>query len=204
MPLNGILAALQTDIGECDGLIATAHRQDAAGAFIFEERQRQQITTAAFLNMFIAWETFLEQSFAHFLVGHPSISLRYPVRRAAPATINAAHDMIIGTMKYFDYGNHDLMIKMARIYFANGHPFEPHLTSMSARLAELRTMRNAAAHVTTTTQTKLDNLALNLLGTPARSIPLYTLLMSSRPGGLSVFAQYRDELLAAASLIANG
>lgn len=62
MPLSRALADFRNAVSQCDSLIVSAHRQDAAGNSLFQPLDREQITIAAFLNMFIAWEGFLEES----------------------------------------------------------------------------------------------------------------------------------------------
>jgi hypothetical protein len=179
---------------------------DAAGNHILPLIDRKQITVAAFLNMFIAWETFLESAFAAYMTGEPTAAGRLPTRYVSPQSTDEAKVMLIGTQRFFDYGNHENVRKIARMFFQNGDPFEPHISSLIGDLADLRTMRNASAHITSTTQTALDALAQGIFGAPRPSIDLYTLLTSVDPripGGVTVLAAYRDKLLIGAGLIAT-
>ena len=88
---------------------------------------RAQITVAAFLNMFIAWEAFLESSLSAFMAGAPTTKGVLPTKYVTPRTAEDAMAMVVGVLKYFDYANHDNVRKMARMYFQNGYPYEPHL-----------------------------------------------------------------------------
>jgi len=206
MPLANIVNAFQTDIAQCDQLIAHAHGVDAAGNPILPAIDRRQVTVAAFLNMFIAWETFLESAFAAYMTGESTTTGRIPVRHVSPPTVDAARAMVIGTQRYFDYGNHENVRKIARMFFQNGDPFEPHISGLIGDLADLRTMRNASAHITSTTQTALESLAMGIFGAPRPGIDLYTLLTSTdprAPGAVTVLAAYRDKLLTGAVLIAQ-
>lgn len=207
MPLVDTLTAFSAEITQCDDLIAHVHAVDAAGNAILPLLDRKQITVAAFLNMFIAWETFLEAAFAAYMTGEATMTGRLPVRYVSPPNTNVAKAMVIGTQRYFDYGNHANVKKVARMFFQNGDPFEPHISALIGDLADLRTMRNSSAHVTSTTQTALESLAVRLFGAPRPGIDLYQLLTSNDPripGGVTVFAAYRDKLLAGAALIAQG
>jgi hypothetical protein len=162
---------------------------------------------AAFLNLFVAWEEFLEVSISNFMAGSPTLSGAVPNKFVSPPTAEAARTMVIGVSRYFDYANHEHVKRLASIYFQNGYPLQPHLESITTDLADLRTMRNASAHLSSTTQTALEALALRILGTPQPGITLYKLLtqVDPRPArGNTVFAEARDTLLAAAELIANG
>ncbi len=206
MPLANIVNAFQADIAQCDQLIVHAHGVDAAGNHIFSLIDRKQVTVAAFLNMFIAWETFLESAFAAYMTGEPTTTGRIPIRYVSPPTTDAAKAMVIGTQRYFDYGNHENVRKLARLFFQNGDPFDPHISGLIGDLADLRTMRNSSAHITSTTQTSLESLAQGIFGTPRPNIELYTLLTSTDPrvpGAVTVLAAYRDKLLVGAGLIAK-
>lgn len=207
MPIAQALLTFQRKAAQCDALIANAHKLDAAGHPLFPPIDRDQITVAAFLNLFVAWEEFLESVISHFLAGSPTISGALPPKFASPSTADSARAMIIGINRYFDYANHDFVRQIAAIYFQNGYPLQPHLASISSDLADLRTMRNASAHLSSTTQTALDALAQRIFGTPQPGISLYVLLTRVDPrsvGGNTVFAESRDKLLAVAQLIATG
>lgn len=201
------LAKFNADAAQCDALMASAHTVDAAGAFVFSTATREQITNAAFLNLFIAWEAFLEEAFALFMTGHLTINGTAPVRYVSPPTKELAKAMIVGNQRYFDYANVDFVRKLASLFFRHGYPFEPHLGASAVDVADMRTMRNASAHITTTTQRAFDGLAQRILSVPSPGISLYTLLTKADPSsatGESVFGTYRDKLKATAQLIATG
>ena len=128
MPIAAALATLKSEIAQCDSLIANAHRTEASGLYLFTIRDREQITVAAFLNMFISWEAFLEATILNLMLGCSTVGSGSPIRRVLPANLSDARSMIKGTSRYFDYGNHDYMRTLARLYFENGYPFEPHLS----------------------------------------------------------------------------
>lgn len=206
MPLANILAEFKASVAQCDGLIASAHRNDAAGAPLFPVGEQQQITIAAFLNMFIAWETFLEASLAEFMLGNPTLKGTNPLRYVTPPTVELAKAIVIHVRDYFDYGNHGYVKKIVDAYFRDGYPFQPHLDGLIGDLSDLRTMRNSAAHISSTTQAALEGLALRVLKAPSLGITLYTLLMKNDPdiAGNTIYVSYRDKLLLAAELIAQG
>lgn len=207
MTLALSLATFQADTAQCAVLIANAHRVDAAGAPLFPPRDQRQITVAAFLNLYVAWETFLEDVLAKLMAGEPTVSGRLPTRYVSPPTTDAARKLVIGVQKFFDYGNHEYTRKIVNMYFDLGYPFEPHLSAINTDLADMRTMRNASAHISSTTQAVLESLAQRILGTPRPGIALYALLTAIDPrstGGNTVFAECREKLEVVAELIANG
>jgi hypothetical protein len=207
MPLDPILAEFKASLAQCESLIANAHKTDAGGAPILSRLDHKQITIAAFLNMFIAWEAFLESSMAGLMAGDRTISGAAPVKYVMPLNTDAARELVVGIMRYFDYGNHDHIRKIVRIYFRDGYPYEPHLSAIFSDLADLRTMRNACAHITATTQTALDALVLRIFSGPMPGIDLYQLLTAIDPRstvGGTVFDTYKTKLIVAAELIAQG
>lgn len=207
MPVAQALATFKSNVAQCDSLIGNAHQADATGAPILPQIDREQITVAAFLNMFIAWEALLEALLSELLSGAAPIVGGPPVKFASPLNADMARKMIIGTMRYFDYGNHFNFKKVATIYFEQGGPFQPHLDAINGNLEDLRVMRNASAHISSSTQTGLEALALRLLASPSSGIRLYTLLTANDPKsttGATIFQTHRDVLLATAELIANG
>ncbi len=207
MPIAQALATFTAKVAQCDLLIANAHKADASGQPFFPSIDREQITVAGFLNLFVAWEEFLESIISNLMTGHRTLSGVLPAKFASPSTADEARVMLIGVNRYFDYANHDYVRRISKIYFLNGYPFEPHLGSIFSDLADLKTMRNASAHLSSTTQAAIEALAQRIFTTPQPGINLYSLLTKVDPrssSGNTVFAEARDKLIAAAQLIATG
>lgn len=207
MPLAQVLTGFKAGVAQCDSLIANAHRTDAAGVALLPALDRKQITVAAFLNLYIVWETFVESSLAELMVGSPTLSGSQPVRYVSPTGLDQARVLVIGINRYFDYGNYDNVRRIVNIYFENGYPYEPHLSAITSDLADLRTMRNASAHITSTTQIALESLAQRILTRPWPNVDLYSLLTMRDPRSRTsdtVFSGYRNKLVVAAELIVQG
>ena len=207
MSLASILNEFNASVAQCDNLIVNSHQTNIHGASLLPLLDRKQITVAAFLNAFIAWESFLESSLIALMTGSPTLSGSNPVRFVSPPSPEAARALIIGINRYFDHGNHENVRKIVNLFFQHGYPYEPHLSSIYSDLGDLRTMRNSSAHITSTTQKALESLALGILSLPAPNIDLYTLLTTVDPrsaGGDTVFLTYKNKLVAAAELIARG
>lgn len=82
-----------------------------------------------------------------------------------------------------------------------------HLSGIYSDLDDLRTLRNASAHISSTTQAALEALYIRIFGSASAGITLYNLLMKSDPrsvGGVTVYDTYKNKLVVAAGLIANG
>lgn len=207
MTLASTLQAFRAATTQCDLLIAEAHATMPSGVQLLSPASQRQITVAAFLNLYISWETFIEEAMAKLMAGDGTIQGALPTRYAVPRDERAARAMVIGVRRYFDYGNLELVRKLSTIYFWNGYPFEPHLSALASTVADIKTMRNASAHMSSTTQTALEGLALRILGRPCPGIDLYTFLLSAHPrstSGATIYGHIRSQLLVAAELISNG
>jgi hypothetical protein len=207
VPLEGIFLEFNASVAQCDSLIANAHQVDAAGSPLLPILDQQQITVAAFLNMFIAWESFLESSLMELMTGTPTIGGAAPNRYVRPVDLTAARKLIVWVGRYFDYANHQNLIKAVTMYFERGYPYEPHLSAIYSDLDDLRTMRNASAHISSTTQIALESLAVRIFGQPQPGISLYqflTMVDPRSPTGETIFSTYKNKLLVTAELISHG
>lgn len=207
MPLAQSLADFHADLNQCEALIAHAHAVDQTGQPLLPPLDQRQITVAAVLNVFVAWETFLESALTAYMVGEPTLSGAMPQRYVSPPSLDAARALVIGVNRYFDYGNQDYLRKVVRMCFQNGYPFEPHLSSITGDLADLRTLRNSSAHITSTTQTALESLHLRIFAVPNIGVDLYTFATSSDPRSVTnetIFLTYKNKLAVTAHLIATG
>lgn len=208
MPLATLLAEFQAEIAQCDSLIASAHMTNAAGAPLFSIRDQKQVTVAGYLNLYIAWETFIESAVTELMLGNPTISGTAPVRYVIPTDAEHARALVMGAKRrHFDYGNPDELRTLVGDLFHAGYPFEPHVSGLVSDLKDMRTIRHACAHVSSTTQKALIGLANRILGAPPSTADVHMLLTALDPrvgGGNTVFSAYRDKLLVAAQLIAQG
>jgi hypothetical protein len=208
VPIHQSLANFQTNASQCDSLISNAHRRDAAGNALFQPRDREQITVAAFLNLFIAWEEFIETAICDFMMGEATLSGAIPIRYVNPVDRVHSGQIVLHTLRYFDYANHDNVRRIAKIYFNAGYPFDATLSGINSDLNDLKTIRNSCAHISSTTKVALEGLATRIFGLPKPGISVYSLLLSIDPriagNNTTVYASYRDKLLAAADLISSG
>ena len=207
MPIATALADFNASLIQCDNLIAAAHRQDSNNVSIFSAEERNQITTLALLNTFIAWEAFIEATLVPFMCGQPTLNGAHPRRHVIPPSALVARDILKGTREFFDYGNHQFVKRIVRAYLDGGYPYEPHLSAIENDLQDLRIMRNASAHISSSTQSALEGLALRTLGRPSLGATVHQLMTAPHPSsgsGETVYAVYQKKLAIAASQIANG
>ena len=122
MSLAQNLVDFKASVAQCDSLVANAHKVDGTGAALFPPADQKQITVAAFLNLFIAWETFLECSLAEFMTGAATLNGTQPVKYVSPLTSADARELVKHVRDYFDYGNHEYFRTVVNQYFRGGYP----------------------------------------------------------------------------------
>ena len=206
MPIAAALVKLKSDATQCEALIAEAHRNDTFGIPLFSQISREQITTTAFLNLYIAWEAYLEETLSNYMAGATSVTGRQLTKYVAPATAEKARLMLIANNRYFEYGNQEYVKKISELFFDNGHPFKQALNSITTELSDLKTMRNSAAHMSSSTRTQLEGVSNRIFGVPRPNQTLYSMITSIDPRSTAretVFLTYKGKLILAAEYIAN-
>ena len=170
MSLHDSLLQFQTSISRVNDYVDIAYEIDEHGKDKYSTDQKEFIVSSAFLKMFICWEEFIESAFIKYLLGEPSITGDIISSYASPKDTDHAHKLIIGTQKYVDWANHEIVKRLSNIYFENGEPISTAISSISTDISDLRVIRNAAAHISTTTQQKLDAVASRKLGVTVSNI----------------------------------
>ena len=118
----------------------------------------------AFLKMFLAWETFLEESFVLYLTGGVAPMGRPPRRLITPPNRPWVEELLKPETR--DYANWDAVAVRNRSlrFFRNGRPYHAVLLNNGALLAEAKTIRNAVAHQSTSAREKFERLVRDKLG----------------------------------------
>jgi hypothetical protein len=206
MPIPSAFAAFRAEIVTYQGIITKAFTQDAAGAYMLTSQERSFVVDSSFLRIFIAWEGFLEGVCVGYMRGYPSSSGKTALRFATPVSDQHAREILIGTQKFVDWANPEIVRKLVKLYLTNGEPIDGVISAIQGDLFDLKTIRNAAAHLTSTTGKALDALASRRLHTVQRNISVGDFVLSVNPddaGGGSILNTYIDLLDAAADNIAN-
>jgi hypothetical protein len=205
MLLGDRLNEYRDAVQEAKNLIITAHVTDAAGVALWQPAETRIITVAAFLRFYVAWEVFLEGTVNDYMTGQPTASGTPIHRYATPLNQEHASKMVIGTQKYFDFTNPDYIRTMCKLYFNGGEPFDSVISSIRGDLFDLKTIRNAAAHIASTTSIPLDALASRKLLRPQVNVNVYDFILAIDPTsrhGETILDVYSNQLDAAAHLIA--
>ena len=105
-----------------------------------------------------------------------------------------------------DWSTPDTVRVLASAVFDAGGPFVAALGSSHQDLLDLKTIRNATAHMITTTQAALDSLATLKLQHRKANMTAAAVLLSTNPSSTppeTIFQSYVQMLLTLAGLIAD-
>jgi hypothetical protein len=207
MPLIDSLNTFRDAVAETNNFIGLAFQQQRGGRYKLPQNQREFITDSAYLKLFIAWETFLESSFVNYMLGEPSVSGNLVMSFVNPLNVQHANKLLIGTQKYVDWSNPDIVKRLCNLYFAPGNPIDTFISSMMADLFDLKTIRNAAAHLSTTTRQQLDSLGTRRLKRPCNNLKVSDFIFAVDPDSQTnetILTTYLYKLDVCAEGIANG
>jgi hypothetical protein len=206
MSLADSLAQFRASVVKVDNFVSGAYKTDSNGQDLFDVDGKDFIVSSAYLKLFVAWESFLEEAFAKYLIGEISTD-GTPVGRYVTVGDKAhAIKMMIGTQKYVDWANHEIVRRLAVLYLVDGEPLKTNLASIASDLADMKTVRNAAAHLSSTTQPQLAALATRVLGRPVTVTSVAEFITEIHPGdGASTVLQTYEKILdiAAENIAAN-
>jgi hypothetical protein len=202
------LTAFQNSVADARGMISDANRTDAAGTHVWHSLARSMFVESSFMKIFISWEMFLERTFIDYMLGNPSTRGTLLVKHVSPLNAAHANDLLIGSgrQQFVDWSTPEIVRRISRICFENGEPYESVLSSFHSDLLDLKTLRNAASHMSSTTGPALDALATRRLQITVSSFSVAQFIQAIDPssnGGDSILATYCSLLDSAANLIAH-
>lgn len=205
MTVTECLQTYRHNVSIADSYMQSAFERLSDGSYKYGEQHRDFIVDAAFLKFFIAWETFLEGIFACFLMGEQTTSGTVVAKCVTPNNEDHAKKIMIGNNKYYDWTNHENVIQLSKLLLSSENPIEHAIFSIKRELSDLKTIRNAAAHLSTTTQGGLNGIASRLLGHEQHSMTPSKLILQNIPGTACTFwDDYKQKLDIAAENIAKG
>jgi hypothetical protein len=208
MALDQNLADFRLTTTKLTAHITFAHQKYARGTFKITADLREFISESAFLRIYIAWETFVENCFVDYLLNEPSILNNRPAKWVNPINKEHAQQIIIGNQRHMDWSNPEAIRKISKIFFHQGYIFNTSLSAINNDLMDLKTIRNSAAHISSTTTNKLDGLSTRILNYPCSDYTSYKLLFSIDPRSAipdtKVINRYLQIIDVAAEQIANG
>jgi len=207
MPLIDALTTFRGAVAEANSFITLAFKQDTSGNYILSANQQDFLTDSAYLRVFIAWETFLENTFVRYMLGEHSILGNIVTSYVRPLDDQHANRLLIGTQKFVDWSDPQTVKKLCNLYFSPGNPIDTFVSSMASDLSDLKTIRNAAAHLSSTTRKQLDALGTRKLKKTCTNLKVSDYILAVDPVSKTndtILTSYLNLLDVCAEGIANG
>jgi hypothetical protein len=154
--------------------------------------QAEQIAELSFLNIYLAWETFLEESFIRFLHGARLLSGKQVHRYMAPRSLEHARRLLVGLDKggrYADWTKRETVTERAKLMFKDGAPFVDPMRAAAKELDDMRTLRDCIAHRSEFVRKQFGKVIHSRTGI-AQSIHPGRFLLRPRPGGAETFLEF--------------
>ena len=191
-------------VQEAESFITEAYVSDDKGQYLHPTPFREFVVSSAVVLFSIAWESFLESIYCSFLLGEKDIR-----GSIVPCCVNVsdeehAHRLLIGTNKYFDWTNPDQIIKLSMLYLNPENPIKSAIRAVWSDMFDLKSIRNAAAHISATTQKSLDSLASRLFGRQMVNSKVADVILFVGSNGKTLWSYYKEVLDVAAENVANG
>ncbi|WP_136621277.1 MULTISPECIES: hypothetical protein [Mesorhizobium] len=140
------------------------------------------MTESIFTKAFSHYELFLEEVFILYTRSKPTIGGASVPSYIAPRDANHARDMLKSSMPFLDWNSPDNIVRRCEIYLKDGDPIKLSITTHSARLQSMKTIRNAIAHRSTEATVKYNNVVrAELRAAPLRPLNPGEFLLAADP-----------------------
>lgn len=153
------------------------------------------IAEFSFLNIFVAYEVFLERLFIRYMMGGEGSRGYKPKRYVFPKDEDHAKNMTLQDyVSYTDWTTPDKVKRRAEYCFKNGEPFKSNIDAFIQVLQDIKTVRNHITHSSVDAQDKFEERARFYLGTlpPGKVLKVGEFLLSHDPRATSgqIFIEY--------------
>ena len=188
--LRTVLADFLQSLQECKQLAADAYVWSSPGTrrtrpFILQ-KGHAYITEMAFLHVFSAWESFVEESFILYLVGQAPPGGRAPKRYVFPPNHDTAMEWVVPEGRsYVQWTDAQAVRERAGRFFRDGRPFAPVLRSNQNMLKEVLIVRNAIVHSSVNARGKFETLVRDKVKTLPPNLTVGEFLSTTEPGSTS-------------------
>lgn len=158
-----VIAALKNDLSETEQL-ALAAELWASARFPpslpnFSYRHKEIVIRFAFLQGFLAWEAFLDESFTLYLLGEKPPKGRRPKREHTPTKRKDAERLIIGAdRRYADWTRTSELRKRSKTFFKRNDPYDVPLKVNNQAFHDMSIIRNAIAHTSSHSQEEFKKI----------------------------------------------
>ncbi|MDF2951736.1 MAG: hypothetical protein K0S18_1319 [Anaerocolumna sp.] len=169
--------------------------------YSYTNSMHESICEKSFINIFLLWEYFLEQSFVLYLCGSADLKGNTYKRYVLPTDREHAYKLIKGTKKYPDWTNLEEVNTLAELYFENSGTFNL-LRNKPIEFIEMKTVRNKISHMSTQSDEQYKRLLTKRI-TQNQNVSVTQFLLHLVDGQRTYFSYYTDFILSYVEIICN-
>lgn len=167
----------------------------------FSKKIYDAIVEHCFIQIFLAWEKFLENSFILYLNAKADLQGNIYVRYGTPKDNEHAYNMIKGTKNYPDWTNINDVKYLAEIYFENGGPFSI-IENMPVEFEDIKNIRNRISHDSEKSAKAFERVLVKTI-TQTTNVSVSDFLMRFKNNNQTYFSYYMDYLKGYVEAICN-
>jgi len=195
--LSHVLTEINTQIDISKNLISSVR------SLRISQIQLERITELSFLRIFIAWESFLEESFIRYLVGAKSPSGFRPRKYVDPKNLDHATKLIYSGRQYFRWNSPSEITAISEIYFKDGEPYKNVIQGAITSLNEMSIIRNRIAHKSIDSKNKFNSFIRRKFGHGIRGMTPGRFLLKINPltPGVTFLDFYVEQIKIASRII---
>lgn len=132
------------------------------------QKQLYKIIELSFLEIFLAWEKFLENSLINYLlIKNNNNKIHCYIR---PRDKKHVIEILKEGRNYADFTNTEFILRMANFYFRGGKPFSDAIKTHKSHVDDIKTIRNAITHDSDGSKEKFQKLVRENLKTLPRGV----------------------------------
>ena len=132
------------------------------------------------MNMFEAFESFMEQLFIAYMMGYPGRNGQSVTRYVSPIDEQHAESMLRGNEKYMDFTSRETIQRIANNYFQDGGPFV-YLSNISADFETMKKIRNELSHHSLKSRRDFESAVRSNVGQMPTNLSVSWFLMTNVP-----------------------
>lgn len=167
----------------------------------FSKKIYNAIVEHCFMQIFLAWENFLENSFILYLNAGADLQGDTYVRYGIPKDNEHAYNMLKGTKNYPDWTNINDVKCLAKIYFENGGPYSI-IENVPVEFEDIKNIRNRISHVSEKSKKAFERLLAKTI-VQTTNVSVGDFLMMFKDNRQTYFSYYMDHLKEYVEAICN-
>jgi hypothetical protein len=199
--LSLVLADLEAELDGAKKLASALNHARGIKRGPFTESQYLLVVELAYLRGFLAWESFLEQTFLLYMVGKNAPSGFAPKRYVFAPSRQHARDFSKGDQRYPDWTAADRVVARANRFFKHGEPYAYVLSNTQGDLKDMKAIRNAIAHQSQETNDSFRTVVRKAIGFYPKDTTVGEFLDMNRPNttpSITIMEHYFTVLVHAA------